>query len=477
MTNITQDQPLKATPAAPVRARGAFKRVLSVLDMTLFTVCAILVIDQLPASAAIGAQAIFWWVVTFVLFFIPYGLITSELGSAYPRQGGIYVWVKRAFGPRWGTRTAWLWWVNVALWMPSVYILFAGMFAQLFFPDLNLWAQIALCLALTWGTVGLNIVALDVGKWVPNVGAIVKALIMLVVGVGGIAYGINNGFANDLSLSAMMPEFGASLAFLPVVVYNFMGFELMSGASEEMQNPARDVPKAIVIAGLVISGFYLLGTVGILSAIPVEQIGLVEGLIDTLQKVFGTTGFGGMLVMLIGIGALFSFIANMVTWTISANRSASEAALAGDMPESFAKQHEIYKTPVNAALWTGVVASVVVIIYGFMAGTGEELFWQLFAFSSIVFLLPYLAMFPAFLRLRQIDPTTPRPYRVPGSTPVLIVLVALCMIFIAQAVVFFVVVPGEAVDWLKVVPMVAGVVITLLIGEAIAWRGYEAGKK
>lgn len=476
MTHITQDVEAAASARAPAAAKGAFKRVLGAIDMTLFTVCAILVIDQLPASAAIGAQSIFWWVVTFVLFFIPYGLITAELGTAYPHQGGIYVWVKRAFGDRWATRTAWLWWINVALWMPSVYILFAGIFAQLFFPELNLWIQIAICLSLIWATVGINIVALDLGKWVPNIGAVVKALIMLAVGIGGIVYGFNNGFANDLSLGAMMPQLGASLAFLPVVVYNFMGFELMSGASEEMKNPARDVPKAIVIAGLIISAFYLLGTIGILSAIPLEQIGLVEGLIDTLQKVFGTEGVGGAFVVLLGIGALYSFIANMATWTIGANRSASEAGLAGDLPAAFAKQHDVYKTPVNAAVWTGVVASIVVVLYGFMAATAEDLFWQLFAFSSIVFLLPYLAMFPAFLKLRVSDPDTPRPYRVPGSMPVLIGLVALCMTFIAQAVVFFVFVPGEAVDWLKVVPMVAGVAVTLLVGEAIAWRGYEDKK-
>jgi amino acid transporter len=273
-----------------------------------------------------------------------------------------------------------------------------------------------------------------------------------------------------------MPELSASLAFLPVVVYNFMGFELMSGASEEMQDPARDVPKAIVISGLLISVFYLLGTIGILSAVPLEQIGLIEGLIDTLQKVFGSEGAGGVVVMLLGIGALYSFVANMATWTIGANRSASEAGLAGDLPAAFAKQHDLYKTPVNAALWTGLVASVVVVLYGLMAATAEDLFWQLFAFSSIVFLLPYLAMFPAFLRLRQMDPDTPRPYKVPGSWGVLVMLVVLCMVFIAQAVAFFVVVPGEAVDWGKVVPIVAGVLVTLAIGEAIAWRGYETDR-
>jgi amino acid transporter len=96
-----------ATLTTPPSA-GSFKKVFKGLDMTLFTVCAILVIDQLAASASIGAQSIFWWIFTMIFFFIPYGLITSELGSTYTDQGGIYAWVQRAFGGHWGGRTAWL---------------------------------------------------------------------------------------------------------------------------------------------------------------------------------------------------------------------------------------------------------------------------------------------------------------------------------------------------------------------------------
>ncbi len=163
--------------SSPASGAPRFRRVLHGMDMTLFTVCAILVIDQLAASASIGVQSIFWWLLTLVLFFIPYGLITAELGSTYPQEGGIYAWVRRAFGPLWAGRTAWLWWVNVALWMPSVYILFAGVLAELVAPDMSLWTQIALTLGLTWLTVAVNIVALDVSKWIPNLGAAFKAII------------------------------------------------------------------------------------------------------------------------------------------------------------------------------------------------------------------------------------------------------------------------------------------------------------
>lgn len=454
--------------AAPAGGKG-FKKALKGLDMTLFTVCAILVIDQLAASAALGAQSIFWWIFTMILFFIPYGLITAELGSTYPEQGGIYAWVKRAYGPRWGGRTAWLWWINVALWQPSVFILFAGIFSQLFMPELSLWTKIAIAIVLTWITVWINVIALDVGKWIPNIGALFKAAIMLVIGIGGFVYAMNYGVANDLSLGAMMPSWGAPLAFLPVIVYNFMGFELMSGASEEMKNPARDVPVAIVTSGIIIAAFYLLGTVGILIALPLDDISLIEGIVDTLYKLLGDTGVGGAAVVALGLMALYTFFANMVTWTMGANRSAAEAADNGDLPGLFARLHPVYKTPTNSAVITGIVTTVVIVVYGFMAADAEDLFWTLFAFSSVVFLLPYLPMFMAFLKLRRVDAARPRAYRVPGGRAGALIATALCLAFIVQAVLFFIYTPG-AFDFNYAMSIIVGVLITIAVGEWLISR-------
>ncbi|MAU61275.1 MAG: amino acid permease [Parvibaculum sp.] len=453
-----------ADTTAGANGQRGYRKVLRGLDLTLFTVCAILVIDQLAASAAIGPQAVFWWIFTMVLFFIPYGLITAELGSAYPDQGGIYAWVRRAFGPRWGGRTAWLWWINVALWQPSVFILFAGIFAALFMPDLSLWTQIAIAVALTWITVWINIVRLDIGKWVPNLGAIFKVAIMLVIGIGGFVYASNHGVANELTLSSMAPSWGASLAFLPVIVYNFMGFELMSGASAEMKNPARDVPLTIAVSGILIAAFYLFATIGILIALPLEEIDLVSGIVDTLRVLLGEGGASGAFVIALGLMALYSFLANMVTWTMGANRSAAEAAIDGNLPPMFARLHAVHKTPASAAIVTGVVTTVVIVIYGFLAADAEDLFWTLFAFSSIVFLLPYLLMFAAFLRLRSIDASTARPYRVPGGEGGAWVLALLCILFILQAIVFFIYTPGEF-DATYAASVVIGVLVTILIGE------------
>ncbi|GAB4481633.1 MAG: APC family permease [Anaerolineae bacterium] len=464
----------QTTASGPAAGRG-FKKVLRGLDMTLFTVCAILVIDTLAPSAAIGTSSIGWWIITLVLFFVPYGLITAELGTTYPEQGGLYVWINRAFGPRWAARTTWLYWINVALWMPAVYVLFAGMFAQLFFPDMSLWAQIALGVVMTWITVWIGIISLETSKWVPNIGAAIKALLMVVIGVAAFIYASKNGVANDLSFGNLLPTWDAGLFFLPVIVYNFMGFELMSGAGEEMTNPGRDIPRAIIISGILIAVFYLLGTLGMLMAIPVDDLGLVEGIIDTLRVLLGESGVGGVVVTILGIGALYTFLANMVTWTMGANRTAAQAADEGELPAIFGRLHPVHNTPVSAFVITGIVSTVVLVLYGFMAGSAEDLFWTLFAFSSMVFLLPYLALFPAFLKLRRDDADRPRPYRVPGGPTLAWIMVILCEVFMLQAVVFFVWVPGEPIDWAFAAPVLIGVVVTLIAGEVMLWLAARKG--
>ena len=454
-----------STNAPP--AKPEFKRVMGLFDITLFTVCAILVVDTLAASAAIGPSSLTWWVITLVLFFIPYGLMTAELGSTYPGEGGIQNWIRRAFGDKWAARSTWYYWINVALWMPSGFILMAGMAAQLFAPEMTLWPKIGIAVGATWLTVAIGVTSLSAAKWIPNLGAFIKVAIMLLIGAAGVYALITRGPANPLTLASLMPQWGASLAFLPVIVYNFMGFELMSGAGEEIKNPARDVPMAVIIAGLLISVFYIFATFGILVALPVGDIGLIEGLIDTIRSLFKGIPGAETITLIVGIGAIFSIIANLVTWSMGANRSAHAAAIDGELPAIFAKLRASNQTPIGAYILTGLVSTLVIVAYGFIAGSAEDLFWSLFAFSSIIFLLPYLVLFPAFVRLRIVDAKTPRPYRLPGGLTGAYLVAGICTLFILQAIVFFVWVPGVPIEWTKTGPILIGVVITIAIGEIV----------
>ena len=180
------------------------EKVLKRRDLILFSVSAIWLLDTVAAGAAIGVSSLTWWLLLGVVFFIPFSMISAELGCAFPDQGGIYAWVKRAFGERWAARITWSYWVNVAVWAPSIFILFSGVFAQIFWPEMGMGMQITLGLVLTWLTVFVNVITLDLGKWVPNAGAIIKIIVFLTVIIGAFGYYQENGFANDITFDALI---------------------------------------------------------------------------------------------------------------------------------------------------------------------------------------------------------------------------------------------------------------------------------
>lgn len=436
-------------------------RTLGFRDITLFTVSAILLLDTLAAGATVGAASVFWWLFLGLAFFAPYAMICAELGTAYPEQGGLYAWVRQAFGRRWASRTTWAYWVNTAAWIPAIQVLFAGIFSQMFAPDMSLGAQIAMGLALIWIAVAINVVTLDVGKWIPNLGASLKILIIVSIIIGAILHTQANGMANPLNADTLLPSWDQSLKYLPVIVYGMLGFELASAGSGEMKNPARDVPRAIFASGLIVIVMYTSATIAILAAIPAGDIDLVEGLLDTLNLFFAGTAAGNAFVVVLGVGALYTFFSNGVTWALGCNRAMAKAAAEGEFPQALATERRYVGTPSGSAVAMGVVSSTVLLLYGFFAGSKAELFWSLFAFSAVVFLLPYIVLVLAFLRLRQIDPDRPRPYRVPGGKGVARLVTTLCVSLLGLALLLFIYTPGAGLDWAVLI----GALVVLASGE------------
>lgn len=436
-------------------------RTLGQRDITLFTVSAILLLDTLAAGATVGAASVTWWLFLGLVFFAPYALICAELGTAYPEQGGLYAWVRQAFGRRWASRATWAYWVNTAVWIPAIQVLFAGIFSQMFAPDLSLGAQIAIGIALIWLAVAVNVITLDVGKWIPNVGATLKILIIAAIMIGAIFHTQANGMANPLNASTLLPSWDASLQYLPVIVYGMLGFELASAGSEEMRHPARDVPRAIFVSGFIVIVMYTSATIAILAAIPAGDIDLVEGLLDTLKLFFGSTAAGRVFVMLLGIGALFTFFSNGVTWALGCNRAMAEAAAEGEFPQALAKERRGVGTPLGAAVAMGLVSSSVLLLYGLFAGSNADLFWSLFAFSAIVFLLPYILLVLSFMQLRRSDPDRTRPFRIPGGNGMALTLTILCVSLLSLALLLFIYTPGTGIDWAVLI----GALVVLAIGE------------
>ncbi len=466
------DRPPTEGRSATATGRPAFR----LFDMVLFSVAAMLLLSQLTVTASVGPTAVFWTVLIIMVFFVPYGLVTSELGSAYPDAGGIYAWVVRAFGNRWGSRVSWWYWVNVGLWVPSVYLMFSGAISSMFFNgELNFWVQVAITVTLIWINFWVNVRSLETGTWVSSLGAGITIAVIVALAVAGGIYASAHGSATQWTASAMLPTnaLPAFAAALPIIIYNFLGFELMSSASTQMENPKRDVPKTIGIAGLLIGGFYLIATVGMQLILPADEISQTTGLIDALQRGFGESAVAHAVVTALGIGALFCFFASLVPWTIGANIAASESAQQGDLPKVFARTHKDRGTPIGAAMLTSLVGTVFTVgyagLFSLTDGAIDDVFWNLFAFSSVIFLLPYIVMMLAFGKLRRVDADRPRPYRVPGGARVTWAVIWVPTVLLGLAAVFFVWNPW---DFSAAVTgsILVGLAVTVGLQEYFCWK-------
>jgi amino acid transporter len=390
-------------------------RTMGIFSMTLFAVSAMITLDTVAISSALGVESITLFVLFAIIFFVPYGLITAELGSGWPEEGGIYVWVREAYGQRWGTFTAWLYWVNVAYWAPAVFVLFAGTLSAAFWGGMSQTSAEIIVIALIWLMVLIGVLPMSLSKWVNSASAAVKVLVLVVLGAMGLAYAVHHGTANSFSPGKWVPTFSSNWSFMPIIVYNFMGFELMSSAAGAVKNPKRDIPRMLLMAGVVIVAAQLIGNFGILATIPLKKLSIVTGMAQAMKLSFHTvlgsaaTPVYDLFIVLL----LFTLMGNMVTWSIGANHSMAATGLDRSAPGVFGHVNRRFMTPDYAFVLMGVLATALTIInYSFFA-TRESVFWSIFALSSIVFLFPYLLMFPSLIVLRNKQPDRPRPYRVP----------------------------------------------------------------
>jgi amino acid transporter len=449
------------------------EKKVSLFKMISFTVCGIVVLDTFVAPAAMGVSSITVWLLTAILFFIPYGLINAELGAAYPEDGGIYSWVKRAFGEFQATLVAWFYWVNVAFWMPAVFIAFSWWFSMAYAPELSTFASAAIAIAMCWVVVAIGIRGVELGITVTNIAAIVKVAVLLIFGGLGVVYAIQNGVANDFSISNFALDFNFdTIAFSSAIVYNLLGFELISSIASSIDNPGKNIPKMTVLAGVLIAFLYIVGTFGVLVAIPAEAIDPLDGFFYALQELCTVFGDSATLVFnIIMAGALFTLVSNMISWSMGGVEVLDEAEFT-KKTKVLGHRHAKYDTPDYSYILMGVIATALIVLNFSLGESANEAFWTILSFSFLVFFLPYLWLFPTAVKLRLNDAKTIRPYKVPGGMPGLYISAILGFAFIALgiALLFF---TGEGFDPLYHGTLVIGTGLTTIFGIGLYRKSHQ----
>lgn len=443
---------------------------INLTQTVLFTVASILVLDSFVAPAIIGVSSIPLWIIMAIIFFIPYGLLSAELGASYPDDGGIVSWVGRAFGEFPSVLVGWMYWINVAFWMPAVFTAFSGWLTLGVFPGMSMVVQAIIAVVMCWLVVYIGVRGIDLSVFVSNIMAVLKMAMLLIFGILGVVYAIKHGTANDFtSLKNWIPSWDNTLIYGAVIVYNLMGFELIGSIGSKIENPKHTIPRMTIIAGAAITFFYAFGTFGVLAALPSSEINEVDSFVYALQELCSIFGPAQNVIFTILILlSIVTLVANMITWAMGANESFMAAGL-DKRSKLLAHRHKKHDTADNLYYIMGIVSTILIILNYALSGNANDIFWTIFSFASIVFLVNYLFMFPAAIKLKYTD-DTPREYAVPGGKFGMWVAAILCFLFVGLAIYFLIDWDFTAYPfWMQLI----GVIITVFTG----WLLYKSGKK
>ena len=439
-------------------------------DVVLSVICVVFVAEAAAPVASIGNSQYFWWIFMILAFLLPYGLIAAELGTAYAGDGGLYDWINKAF-PRskWGARASWYYWINFPLWMASLAVMCPELITFITGRSLGTFGSLVVELLFIWIVTLIACYPVCDSIIILNVSAVIKIVLALLVGGLGVWYISRYGFVNDMSARTFLPSFDLnSLSYISVIIFNFLGFEVVCTYADNMRDPKRQIPQAVVTGGIVIALIYLFSAFGIGAAIPTHEISEDSGLIDAVSLMTGRTS--GLFVGAVALLFLITLFGNMISWSMGVNSTAAYAAENGDMPAIFAKRWAKNDMPIGSALTSGIVASVVCIlgIIIELLSPDSSLFWSFFALNLVMLLLSYAPVFPAFLRLREIDPDSERPFRVPGGHGMLRVLAYVPMALILISI-FFTAVPlsFDSETLSGYLPITVGSILSIVIGEIL----------
>jgi len=382
------------------------KRSLKLLDIILLNVTAIIGIRHIALAGSSGNTSIILWFAALLLFFLPQGCAVIELTSRLPGEGGIYLWTKKAFGEFHGFLSGWCYWTSNLLYFPTLLIFIAGISVFVLgdgyqaLGENNTYVLIFSLLVL-WIAIIFNIIGLKLGRWINNIGGIglwISGTLLIISGIIAITkYGIanpmpfNSFFSNIITFD--------KLSFWAAICFGFAGLELASVLAEEIISPRKVIPKATFYSGTIIAIVYIFGTFSLLIILPTSEINIITGFIQGIAAIGTKLGLGWIsqiLALFITLGG----IGGLMAWFTGAARMPFVAGVDRYLPKAFGKVHPKYGSPHIAIIVQGVFATAFVLM-SFIGTSVREAYLILLFTSLLVYFLPYVYMFAAYIILRR----------------------------------------------------------------------------
>lgn len=415
---------VRDAPVTPVGESSRFVRALGTGDVVLMTVTATVGLQFMARGARAGSPGILLWLAAAGMFLIPHILCVSELSGRVAEQGGVYAWVRRAFGPAHGFIAGWCLWSNNVFFLPAVLLFAAPSLLAVLGPDYaglaedRTFSAIFVLVAL-WACIGANIVGLGVARWLPNIGSIgvwgVAGILMSL----GLYAAMTGRAATSFDLLAPWPNHLDTLSLWAGMCFAFSGYEAVATVREEVRDPARTMPKGLLVAGACAFLVYLGGSTSILVALPAESLSERSTIAEAADLMGGRLGIHGLGAATSALVVLAT-IALTASWVSCSSRVPFAAAEDCALPPALSHLHPRYRTPHIALLIQGAIASVLflaILFLSFGGGTTtvHDAYDILVNLTILICFVPYLYAFPALARLRRLEPGPTEGFRVPGG--------------------------------------------------------------
>jgi amino acid transporter len=430
---------IETTTAAALEEKAKLRRHFGRFDIFFFLICTIVGLDTLGAVSIYSGQAFVWLIFLSVFFFVPYALLTAELGSAFREEGGSYIWTKLSLGRFVAGVNAVLYWLSNPIWLGGALTITGLAVFNEFFFTLNHFGSYVFAIIFIWFATWAAILSFGIGKWIPTIGAWGRILLLSGFTLTVFIYAAQNG-VGGVGGGDFKPTWAVFIAAVPVLFFNFVGFELPNAAGDEMKNAQKDVPYTVKRATAVAILAYGLPILSILLVVPKKQITSLDGFVSAIKLVFtvyggdvvtnadGTldptlAGAGAVLGGLAAAGFIWALLSSGTTWIMGADRAQAVAAYDGAGPRWLGTFSGQWGTPINVNLASGVFATIMfVAAFELTSGDAGKYFTVALGLAISTTTISYLSIFPALYLLRKKHPHVHRPYRVPGGDGVALLI-------------------------------------------------------
>ncbi len=393
---------------------------LGMFALVMINVAAVLSLRNYPSMAEYGWSAVGWYVLGTLTFFIPLTLAGAELATGWPQGGGVYAWVKEAFGETAGFIAIFCEWSNNLVWFPTVLAFIASTFVFAFDPKLanNHLVMFALMMLAFWGTTLVSMsgerISSAFGSFGMIAGGIIPALFIITL---ALLYPLTGKplALPAFSLGALLPQINlGTIPFIATVVLLFAGMEMAGFHALQVRDPSRDFPKAMALSALIIFTLTVVGTLGIAFVVPVKQLNLADGLMQAFQaflQAFNLNWLLAPIAILVAVGGL----ANLASWLAGPALGLGVVAAEGNLPPFFARTNA-HGAPVGVLIVQASIGTLVSLLYLFIPSISAA-YWLLSALTVLLLSIVYMFMFAALIKLRITQPNVPRAFKIPGGLP------------------------------------------------------------